>query len=247
MTSLLNEQLFAILAAGNGFHSSCQDKINQLEQKITQLNTEFNALGTELAPVIVDETQVLTELETARQTTSQLLLDTGSKLLLEFKQQLAALRSHVEERLDQFLDELSVASAIRSLGAYQDLDSGIRQMVGSAFGTLDESLDQAQQLLEQIIAEIQAFDIASVTLDSLAQLNSLLQQAFDQLTPYISMVKGAIAQELAALSQMYLDFKQFSNAVSAQLMIQDASLLVWIEKIATAELKTVLANILKQA
>ncbi|RBO85919.1 DUF7217 family protein [Marinomonas aquiplantarum] len=240
--SSANEALFAIFAAGSGLKSPALEQVPTLQNQLSDLDQLFVNAGTSLAPEILDETQVLTELEAAQQALSVKLLNTGTTCIDSMMQALEALQSHVLDRLDKLFEEFSVASAIRSLSTYQDLPTTLHKISGSTLGDAQPTLSECTIFIEEVTSVVENLDVVEVTLLTLTEFDLLLQQALDELLHYANQITSLITQEISALNTMYSDYKQLSKAVSAQLLVNDENLSGFINQLASDDLKAALAK-----
>lgn len=241
--SQVNEQLITVFSAGSGLSSTASSQISTSSAKVTSISEELTNLSAAMAPEgEADATTALTEIEEALEGVSSNINITYLPALTSYASNLSSLDTHIEERLDLLFEELSVASAISPLSEYSDVDATVNSISGSALGTTDTELLAADNLLDELSLVISNLSLDDITLTQLTEFDLLLSQAIDELNSYSSTLSQTVSDESNALSTLYTRYKQYSKAVSAQLLIADDNVSGFIGQLASSDLESALAS-----
>lgn len=241
MDSALTEQLSSVFASGSGLQSASLTTIAVSVATLNGLSSRLVALADEMIPAVVDPLIILTPLETELDALGGRIQTTYVPVLAGYVADLGLLTDHIEEHLGNFFDELSVASAMTSISAYADVNATMNGISGSAFGMIDAQLANADTAMAALEQALDSFSLDLVEeLTEVAEFEVTLTQASSALTTASNSVQASISSEVAALSQMYSRYQQHAKAVSAQLLVSDASSAAIVAQLANPELGALL-------
>lgn len=244
MDQILNEQLSSVFASGTGLKSNSLITTTESITALNDVNTRLVTLADDMTPSVTEPANTaltLTPLETELQALGERIQTTYLPILDNYHIQLDLLTNHIEEHLENFFDELSVASAMTSISDYSDVNTTMNGISGSVLGAIDAQLANAETAMNELEQEIDSFSLDLIEeLTPLTELELILIQATDTLTSASNTVQTTISSETTALSQMYSRYQRHAKAVSTQLLVSDTNTAAIVAQLASPELSALL-------
>ena len=153
------------------------------------------------------------------------------------------LNSHVQSRLETFLEDMQVASAIKEIDSYITNTgpscSNINTIAGTLAGATDALLDATSDALDELDQGITDFDNGVMEKEPFEEL---LDRVADELNNSAAGILGMVSNEAAMLENMYQQHKQMASAYAAQALMNDPCVRPFIVQLAGPQLSQVLVD-----
>ncbi|WP_394178466.1 hypothetical protein [Marinomonas posidonica] len=223
---------FNAFAAGSPFESVTMSKATATNSQCGTLRTRLDkylpAEGeTIVNPTLPDATKV-TNCQNA---------------LLNYGTGANTLNAHVQTRLDSLLDDLQVASAVKSVDSYlndvPDSCANINTIMGTAAGATDDLLAASSDILNELDQGITDFDSGTM---GKADFEDLLDRVTAELGSNLTTMLGMISNEVAMVQSMYDTHRQMAQSFKLAGLIDDPCVRPFLVRLAGPELSQVLVS-----
>ncbi|MEL0621775.1 hypothetical protein V6238_01600 [Marinomonas arenicola] len=153
------------------------------------------------------------------------------------------LNAHVQTRLDSLLDDMQVASAVKSLDSYisdvPESCANINTIAGTAAGATDDLLAASTDILNELDAGITAFDGGTMELED---FEDLLDRVTAELGNNITAILGMISNEISMVQNMYDTHMRMAKSFKVSALIDDPCVRPFLVRLAGPELSAVLVS-----
>lgn len=226
-----NKGLFDAFGAGSGFQSLTTTKATATGSHAAQLKLRLAKYlpvdGQPIDPTMPNSAKV------------QNCMDA----LDNYGQGAGVLNAHVQERLENLLDDMNVASTVKQIDSYLDdvpeSCANINTIAGTMAGATDALLDASSDALDELDQGITDFDNGDM---ELAPFEDLLDRIADELNSSVTGILGMVSNEAKKINDMYAQFKQLAKSFSVAALIDDPCVRPFIVALAGPQLSQVLVD-----
>ncbi len=228
-----NKGLFDVFGSGDAFQSITLERSNGTSLQASALHTR---LEKHLPPE--HQPEPLNPLQPDERKVKNCM-----SALSDYSQGMKVFNAHTQSRLDSFLQDMEVASAVKQIDSYVTNTgpscSNINTIAGTLTGAADNLLDASNQLLDQLAQGISDFEQGIL---KKAPFEDLLEYVAEALTGHLSSILGMISNEAKMLERLYRQHQQLSKTFSVQALINDPCVRPLIARLAGPKLSKVLVD-----
>lgn len=219
-------------ASSSPFQSLTMSKATATNSQAGELRTRLDkylpAEGeTTVDPTLPDATKV-TNCQTA---------------LLNYGTGANTLNAHVQTRLNSFLDDMQVSSAVKAIDSYinstPESCTNINTIMGTAAGATDDLLAASTDILNELDQGITDFDAGTM---EKADFEDLLDRVTAELGSNITAILGMVSNEISTVQNMYDQHMRMAKSFKLSALIDDPCVRPFIVSLAGPELSAVLVS-----
>lgn len=232
MSLNFNKNLFNAFGSSNAFQSATMSKATATNSQCGTLRTRLDKYLPVEGGVIIDPT-LPNESKVVACQASLLNYGTGANTL----------NAHVQTRLDSLLDDMQVASAVKSLDGYisdvPESCANINTIAGTAAGATDDLLAASTDILHELDAGITAFDGGTM---EKVDFEGLLDRVSAELGSNLTAILGMISNEASMVQNMYDTHMRMAKSFKVSALMDDPCVRPFLVRLAGPELSAVLVN-----
>lgn len=153
------------------------------------------------------------------------------------------LNAHVQTRLASLLDDMQVASAVKSVDSYisdvPESCANINTIAGAASGATDDLLAASTDILNELDQGIAAFDGGTMEKE---EFEALLDRVTSELGSNLVAILGMISNEVSMIQNMYDTHMRMAKSFQFSSLIDDPCVRPFLVRLAGPELSQVLVS-----
>lgn len=227
-----NKGLFNAFGSSNAFQSATMSKATAANSQCGTLRTRLDKYLPVEGEVIIDPTLP----NEAKVMACQLSL-------LNYGIGANTLNAHVQTRLNSLLDDMQVASAVKSVDSYiSDIPescANINTIAGTIGGATDSLLAASTDILNELDRGITAFDGGTMELE---EFEALLDRVTAELGSNLLSILGMISNEISMIQNMYDTHMRMAKSFKVSALINDPCVRPFLVRLAGPELSAVLVS-----
>ncbi len=232
MSLNFNKGLFNVFGSSNAFQSATMSKA-------TATNSQCGTLRTRLDKYLPVEGEVVIDPTLPGETK----VTNCQNALLNYGTGANTLNAHVQTRLDSLLDDMQVASAVKSVDSYisdvPESCANINTIAGTAAGATDDLLAASTDILNELDQGITAFDGGMMELE---EFEALLDRVTAELASNLVAILGMISNEASMVQNMYDTHMRMAKSFKVSALIDDPCVRPFLVRLAGPELSAVLVS-----
>ena len=234
MSLNFNKGLFDAFGAGSGFESATMGKATAANSQANQLILRLNNYLPPDPPPAIPSTEVLPD---------ETKVKNCQTALGNYGQGANNLNAHVSARLDNLINDMQVASAVKEVDSYISnvpaSCTNINTIAGTLDGATDFLLEAASTSMDELDQGITNYDAGTITLEA---FEALLDRVTAELASSLAGIVGMISNEVIMLDKMYKQHMQMAKSMGFSALLDDPCVRPFLVGLANPEITRVLTD-----